>query len=230
MELEEQEDDHHQQQQQQPQRRHGPDLKPSQQRPSQQQQQQGAQRTIMPSPVPTTKFNPEDSKALVLQMMQAPGRAASQPTAAASGAPTTSTAAAAAAAAASFSQQQQQQPGKQLWGAKRDAAAAGVTPAFGANRWDLAEFSNANEKLKFQRLLGAHKAAASAQPAAAAAGEGHLEAGAGLGPDSGGDAARGAGGPRVLRKDEQQRVLSDVERQFVAGLRRADGRTVGLGL
>jgi hypothetical protein len=34
----------------------------------------------------------------------------------------------------------------------------------------------------------------------------------------------------VLRKDEQQRVLSDVERQFVAGLRRADGRTVGLGL
>jgi collagen type VII alpha len=39
-----------------------------------------------------------------------------------------------------------------------------------------------------------------------------------------------ASGPRVLTRDEQQRVLSDVERQFVAGLRRKDGRTVGLGL
>lgn len=29
---------------------------------------------------------------------------------------------------------------------------------------------------------------------------------------------------------QQARVLQDVEQQFVAGLRRADGRTVGLGL
>jgi hypothetical protein len=71
MELEEQqEEDNQQQQQPQQQRQHGPDLKPSSQ-PNQQQQQQGPQRPAgVPSPVSTTKFNPEDSKALVLQMMQ----------------------------------------------------------------------------------------------------------------------------------------------------------------
>jgi hypothetical protein len=40
----------------------------------------------------------------------------------------------------------------------------------------------------------------------------------------------GASGPRVLKRDEQQCALSDVERQFMAGLRHKDGRTVDLGL
>ena len=30
--------------------------------------------------------------------------------------------------------------------------------------------------------------------------------------------------------EQQQRVLGDLESQYVAGLRRKDGRTVGLGL
>lgn len=126
----------------------------------------------------------------------------------------------------------QQHTAKELWGAKRDAAAAGVAPAFGANRWDLAEFSDTQQTLKFQRLLGAHKSGAAAaaapgpqlpaSPAAAAIGsrqEGERSA-----------AAVDGSGPRVLSKDEQKRVLTDVELQFAAGLRRADGRTVGLGL
>jgi hypothetical protein len=33
-----------------------------------------------------------------------------------------------------------------------------------------------------------------------------------------------------LAGDKQNRLLHDVEAQFMAGLRRADGRTVGLGL
>lgn len=34
----------------------------------------------------------------------------------------------------------------------------------------------------------------------------------------------------VFAGEQQQRVLGDLESQYVAGLRRKDGRTVGLGL
>jgi hypothetical protein len=34
----------------------------------------------------------------------------------------------------------------------------------------------------------------------------------------------------VMGRQQQARVLADVERQFLQGLKRADGRTVGLGL
>eukprot|EP00879_Flechtneria_rotunda_P031109 GHRR01033956.1.p2 GENE.GHRR01033956.1~~GHRR01033956.1.p2 ORF type:complete len:123 (+),score=63.31 GHRR01033956.1:504-872(+) len=114
----------------------------------------------------------------------------------------------AAAAVAGSSGLTRQEKAKLLWGAKKDAAAAGVVPITGSNRWDAAELADAQKRLKFQRLMGVHT---QEQPVQVAS-QSECQATA------------------VMTREEQQKVLSDVERHFVAGLRRADGRTVGLGL
>jgi hypothetical protein len=142
-------------------------------------------------------------------------------------------AAAAAAAGTAASNLDRQAKAKMLWGAKKDAAAAGIVPATGNNRWDTAEFADTQQKMRFQRLMGAHPgqqqqhgSEASGVPQQQQQGLPVLQpqqAGAGVGEDE-------VGAPRVMGRQQQARVLADVERQFLQGLKRADGRTVGLGL
>jgi hypothetical protein len=120
-----------------------------------------------------------------------------------------------------------------LWGAKKDAAAAGIVPATGNNRWDAAEFADSQQKMRFQRLMGAHPGqqqqqrgvdfGTQRQQQQGSPTQQQQQAGAGVGVDE-------VGAPRVMSKQQQARVLADVERQFLQGLKRADGRTVGLGL
>lgn len=112
-----------------------------------------------------------------------------------------------------------QQKAKLLWGAKRDAAAAGVVPALGNNRWDTAEFTDNQQKSKFQRLMGAGHAAGPVPQQQSGCGAAAKDA-----------EADPAASMRVMDNQTQQKILTDVEKQFVAGMRRADGRTVGLGL
>lgn len=127
-----------------------------------------------------------------------------------------------------------EQKAKLLWGHKRDAAAAGVVPATGNNRWEAAEFDDTQQKVKFQRLMGAHHHQA---PEPGSTGHSQQQLGTRAGcnlseqqQQPGGSDDVDASAPRVMDKQQQAKVLSDVERQFIQGLRRADGRTVGLGL
>ena len=46
-----------------------------------------------------------------------------------------------------------QQKKKLLWGKKPDPEEPAPSVAFGANRWDTAEFSNAGDKDKFIKLM-----------------------------------------------------------------------------
>ena len=80
--------------------------------------------------------------------------------------------------------------------------------AFGANRWDAATFSNEADRQKFNKLMGVKSG--------------------GNQPDEHSAQAEDERG--VLSADQQARVLTDVETHFMQGLRRADGRKVGLGL
>ncbi|BDA44121.1 probable nuclear inhibitor of protein phosphatase 1 at N-terminal half [Coccomyxa sp. Obi] len=105
-----------------------------------------------------------------------------------------------------------EQKKKLLWGKKAEQVEAAPVEAFGANRWDTAEFANDSEKEKFIKLMGVKMvptvptaAMAQAQPASPTERE-------------------------ALTREKQDRLLHNVEAQFMAGLRRADGRTVGLGL
>lgn len=116
---------------------------------------------------------------------------------------------------ASSSSSSRQQKAALLWGAKRDAAAAGVAPALGANHWECASFGDRRQQIKFHRLMGAQQQH-SQQPQPA-----QRQQQQPAGP---------AGGPgKALTREQQAKVLHDVEAQFTAGLRRADGRTLGLG-
>jgi hypothetical protein len=81
---------------------------------------------------------------------------------------------------------------------------------FGANRWDAATFGNDADKQKFIKLMGVKGGPATAGSGAASGGV---------------DAER-----EVLTGDQQAKLLRDVEGHFMQGLRRADGRKVGLGL
>ena len=79
---------------------------------------------------------------------------------------------------------------------------------FGANRWDEAAFTNSADRQKFNKLMGMK--AAGDQPS---------------------EHSRQAEDERgVLSADQQALVLTEVETHFMQGLRRADGRKVGLGL
>ncbi|WIA12189.1 hypothetical protein OEZ85_012260 [Tetradesmus obliquus] len=126
-------------------------------------------------------------------------------------------AAGAAGGFAASSALDRQQKAKMLWGAKKDAAAAGIVPATGNNRWEAAEFGDSQQKMRFQRLMGAHPGQQQQQQQQQGAAERC-------------DDVDGVSAPRVMGRQQQARVLADVERQFLQGLKRADGRTVGLGL
>ncbi len=88
------------------------------------------------------------------------------------------------------------------------AASLAPAPAFGANRWDAAQFGSDAQRNKFLKLMGA-RSGGSAVAAGAAAGAG----------------ASGA----ALAGGAQQRVLRDVEAQFAAGVRQRGAGTRGLG-
>lgn len=80
--------------------------------------------------------------------------------------------------------------------------------AYGANRWDEAMFSNDADKQKFIKLMGV-KANAGQEPSQQSLVDDERE---------------------NLSADQHAKVLTDVETHFMQGLRRADGRKVGLGL
>eukprot|EP00210_Caulerpa_lentillifera_P006899 g6596.t1 len=89
-----------------------------------------------------------------------------------------------------------------LWGNKKAQAEDS------AIRWDTAEFQTTEQRSKFQRLMGMKTSA----------------------PDGEQSAKTAEDKREVLKGEAQDEVLQSVEKHFVAGLRRADGRTVGLGL
>ncbi|KAE8125165.1 hypothetical protein FH972_019998 [Carpinus fangiana] len=90
---------------------------------------------------------------------------------------------------------------KLLWGSKKS------TPAEEPGRhWDTALFSDRERQEKFNKLMGVK-------------GDVKLE----QKPDS-------QEGSDVLRAEKQKELQMDLEKQYTAGLRRRDGRTVGLGL
>eukprot|EP00898_Chlorokybus_atmophyticus_P000979 jgi/Chlat1/1882/Chrsp145S02202 len=104
---------------------------------------------------------------------------------------------------------------KLLWGSKKQAAAASTEPADevpGNSRWDSVQFDDPERSMKFKKLMGI-KASSSSHPTAA-------------GPSSS-TLKKEAAAP--LRPDKQRQVSQELEEQFVSGLRRKDGRTVGLG-
>eukprot|EP00850_Spirogloea_muscicola_P002357 SM000009S23486 [mRNA] locus=s9:275890:276414:- [translate_table: standard] len=88
-----------------------------------------------------------------------------------------------------------------------------VTVAAGVNRWDTAHFADRERQERFQKLMGV-KADQVRAPAAAVA------------PAPAEEPAPVA----VFTEEKQREVQEDLEKQFAAGLRRRDGRTVGLGL
>ncbi|KAH7672032.1 Lysine-rich nucleolar protein 1 [Dioscorea alata] len=73
-----------------------------------------------------------------------------------------------------------------------------------SKRWDLHSFADRERQEKFNKLMGVK-------------GDANLEQK--LGEKDGG-----------LRAEQQEQLQIDLERQYTAGLRRRDGRTVGLGL
>lgn len=90
---------------------------------------------------------------------------------------------------------------KLLWGSKK------TTPAEeSGHRWDTALFSDRERQEKFNKLMGVK-------------GEVKVE----QKPDD-------QEGSEVLRAEKQKELQLDLEKQYTAGLRRRDGRTVGLGL
>ncbi|KAK9943977.1 hypothetical protein M0R45_009564 [Rubus argutus] len=90
---------------------------------------------------------------------------------------------------------------KLLWGNKKNATAEEA-----GHRWDTALFTDRERQEKFNKLMGLK-------------GELKLE----HNPDS-------QEGTDLLRADKQKELQQDLEKQYTAGLRRRDGRTVGLGL
>ncbi|MCO5547235.1 hypothetical protein L7F22_000680 [Adiantum nelumboides] len=75
--------------------------------------------------------------------------------------------------------------------------------AIGINRWDTVQFADRDRQEKFNKLMGVK-----------------------------GDAGGGAEGntSTLFTTEKQEELQQDLEKQFTAGLRRRDGRTVGLGL
>ncbi|XP_031489203.1 uncharacterized protein LOC116256831 isoform X2 [Nymphaea colorata] len=95
-----------------------------------------------------------------------------------------------------------EQKKKLLWGNKKNA-----TVEESGNRWDMALFSDKERQEKFNKLMGVK-----GDPKLDHAGE----------DKDGADSA--------LRAEKQKELQLDLEKQYTAGLRRRDGRTVGLGL
>ncbi|KAK7278973.1 hypothetical protein RJT34_24014 [Clitoria ternatea] len=90
---------------------------------------------------------------------------------------------------------------KLLWGGKKS------TPVEeSGHRWDIAMFSDRERQEKFNKLMGVK-------------GEGNVE-----------QNTNNQSGDDMLRAEKQKELQLDLEKQYTAGLRRRDGRTVGLGL
>ncbi|KAK7344960.1 hypothetical protein VNO77_15262 [Canavalia gladiata] len=90
---------------------------------------------------------------------------------------------------------------KLLWGGKKS------TPTEeSGHRWDTAMFSDRERQEKFNKLMGM---------------KGDAKADQNSNNQSGND---------ILRAEKQKELQLDLEKQYTAGLRRRDGRTVGLGL
>lgn len=91
-----------------------------------------------------------------------------------------------------------------LWGSKQQES---VT-ASGANVWDTVRFADRERQEKFHKLMGVKGDAAAVNTEKI------------VDKPSGG----------LFTAEKQEELQQDLEKQFTAGLRRRDGRTVGLGL
>ncbi|ESW17364.1 hypothetical protein PHAVU_007G233400 [Phaseolus vulgaris] len=90
---------------------------------------------------------------------------------------------------------------KLLWGSKKS------TPTEeSGHRWDTAMFSDRERQEKFNKLMGVK-------------GEAKVE-----------QNSNNQSSNDILRAEKQKELQIDLEKQYTAGLRRRDGRTVGLGL
>lgn len=94
-----------------------------------------------------------------------------------------------------------EQKKKLLWGNKKS-----MTPEESGHRWDTALFGDRERQEKFNKLMGV---------------KGEVKVEHNL------DNEDGSG---RLQAEKQKEVQLDLEKQYTAGLRRRDGRTVGLGL
>ena len=90
---------------------------------------------------------------------------------------------------------------KLLWGGKKS------TPTEeSGHRWDTGMFSDRERQEKFNKLMGMR-------------GEAKVE-----------QNSNNQSSNEILRAEKQKELQMDLEKQYTAGLRRRDGRTVGLGL
>ncbi|KAI4300894.1 hypothetical protein L6164_034221 [Bauhinia variegata] len=90
---------------------------------------------------------------------------------------------------------------KLLWGNKKNTTAEET-----GQRWDTALFSDRERQEKFNKLMGVK-------------GDAKLE-----------QISENQNGNDLMRAEMQRELQLDLEKQYTAGLRRRDGRTVGLGL
>ncbi|KAK9157226.1 hypothetical protein Scep_003800 [Stephania cephalantha] len=90
---------------------------------------------------------------------------------------------------------------KLLWGSKKSTAAEES-----GSCWDVSTFSDRERQEKFYKLMGAKGNFKTEQK------------------------SENNDGDSRLRAEKQQELQEDLEKQYTAGLRRRDGRTVGLGL
>ncbi|KAJ7559799.1 hypothetical protein O6H91_04G102000 [Diphasiastrum complanatum] len=95
---------------------------------------------------------------------------------------------------------------KLLWGAKKSITEQEPVIAAGTNRWDTVHFADRGRQEKFNKLMGVK-----AEVKGDCITEVNEEAG-------------------LFTEEKQRELQQDLENQFTAGLRRRDGRTVGLGL
>lgn len=98
---------------------------------------------------------------------------------------------------------------KLLWGSKDQQKPAAV--ASGTNRWETVRFADRDRQDKFHKLMGVK---------GEAGGEGIQD----------GQAMSQGTLDSSFTTEKQEELQQDLEKQFTAGLRRRDGRTVGLGL
>ncbi|KAL2326004.1 hypothetical protein Fmac_025062 [Flemingia macrophylla] len=90
---------------------------------------------------------------------------------------------------------------KLLWAGKRSTP----TEESGHHGWDTAMFSDRERQEKFNKLMG-------------------------MRGEAKGEQNSNQNSNDILRAEKQKEVQIDLEKQYTAGLRRRDGRTVGLGL
>ncbi|XP_050232694.1 uncharacterized protein LOC126681244 isoform X2 [Mercurialis annua] len=94
-----------------------------------------------------------------------------------------------------------EQKKKLLWGSKKSTSSE-----VSARQWDTALFDDNERRDKFNKLMGVKGDVKADQKSNTEDGDGRLQA------------------------EKQKEVQLDLEKQYTAGLRRRDGRTVGLGL